>query len=218
VEDPVSDAVSQALVALSAIFFVVDPIGVVPIFVAMTQGDSREQLRDTARRACLVATGLLLFFALFGTFLFKVAGVSLSAFRVAGGIVLLITALDMLRARQSETRTSPEEAQEATVKEDVAIVPLAIPLLAGPGAIATVMLLMSRASGVVSVVAVLVSVVVTTAASYFLLRGASLVQRVLGQSGVAILQRVMGLLLAAIAVQFIAEGGRELVGLPSIHG
>jgi multiple antibiotic resistance protein len=143
-----------------------------------------------------------------------VVGVSLSAFRVAGGIVLLITALDMLRARQSETRTSPEEAQEATSKEDVAIVPLAIPLLAGPGAIATVMVLMSRASGVVSVVAVLVSVVLTMTASYFLLRGASLVQRVLGQSGVAILQRVMGLLLAAIAVQFIAEGGRELVGLP----
>ena len=208
-----SDAVSSALVAFSAIFFVVDPIGVVPIFIAMTQGDSQEQLRDTARRASLVAAGLLVFFALFGTFLFKVVGVSLSAFRVAGGIVLLITALDMLRARQSEVRTSPEEAQEATIKEDVAIVPLALPLLAGPGAIATVMVLMSRASGVVPVVAVVASILITMAASYFLLRGASLVQRVLGQSGVAIFQRVMGLLLAAIAVQFIAEGVRDLMGL-----
>jgi len=206
------------LVSLSAIFFVVDPIGVVPIFIAMTHGDPPEKMRDTARRASLVAGGLLIFFALFGTFLFKVVGVSLSAFRVAGGIVLLITALDMLRARQSETRTSPEEAQEATVKEDVAIVPLAIPLLAGPGAIATVMVLMSRASGVVSVVAVVLSIAVTMVGSYFLLRGATLVQRVLGQSGVAIFQRVMGLLLAAIAVQFIAEGGRELVGLPPPPG
>jgi len=214
VEDPMSEAVSSVLVAFSAIFFVVDPIGVVPIFIAMTHGDSREEIRDTARRASLVAASLLVFFALFGTFLFKVVGVSLAAFRVAGGIVLLITALDMLRARQSETRTSPEEAQEATRKEDVAIVPLAIPLLAGPGSIATVMVLMSRASGMVSVVAVVASIVVTMVASYFLLRGASLVQRVLGQSGVAIFQRVMGLLLAAIAVQFIAEGGRELVGLP----
>ena len=209
-----SDAVSSALVALSAIFFVVDPIGVVPIFIAMTHGDPAEKMHDTARRASLVATALLVFFALFGTFLFKVVGVSLSAFRVAGGIVLLITALDMLRARQSETRTSPEEAQEATDKEDVAIVPLAIPLLAGPGAIATVMVLMSRATGPVSVIAVVASIVITMAASYFLLRGASLVQRFLGQSGVAIFQRVMGLLLAAIAVQFIAEGGRSLVGLP----
>jgi len=205
-----SDAVSSAVVAFSAIFFVVDPLGVVPIFIAITQGDSRDQLRSTAARASLVACGLLVFFALFGTFLFKVVGVSLSAFRVAGGIVLLITALDMLRARQSEVRTSPEEAQEATRKEDVAIVPLAIPLLAGPGAIATVMVLMSRASGVVQVVSVVVSILVTIVASYFLLRGAALVQRVLGQSGVAILQRVMGLLLAAIAVQFIAEGVRDL--------
>ncbi|HET9155380.1 MAG TPA: MarC family protein [Myxococcaceae bacterium] len=205
-----SDAVSSVLVAFSAIFFVVDPLGVVPIFIAITQGDSRDELRSTAARASLVAGGLLVFFALFGTFLFKVVGVSLSAFRVAGGVVLLITALDMLRARQSEVRTSPEEAQEATRKEDVAIVPLAIPLLAGPGAIATVMVLMSRASGVVQVVSVVVSILVTIVASYFLLRGASLVQRVLGQSGVAILQRVMGLLLAAIAVQFIAEGVRDL--------
>lgn len=212
------EAVSSALVALSAVFFVVDPVGVVPIFIAMTHGDPAQKMRSTARRASVVAAALLIFFALFGTFLFKVVGVSLSAFRVAGGIVLLITALDMLRARQSETRTSPEEAQEATGKEDVAIVPLAIPLLAGPGAIATVMVLMSRASGVISVVAVVLSILVTMAASYFLLRGAFLVQRVLGQSGVAILQRVMGLLLAAIAVQFIADGGRDLVGLPPLPG
>lgn len=213
-----NEAVSSALVALSAVFFVVDPVGVVPIFIAMTHGDPAEKMQATARRASVVAAALLVFFALFGTFLFKVVGVSLSAFRVAGGIVLLITALDMLRARQSETRTSPEEAQEATGKEDVAIVPLAIPLLAGPGAIATVMVLMSRAAGVASVVAVVLSILVTMAASYFLLRGASLVQRVLGQSGVAIFQRVMGLLLAAIAVQFIAEGGRALVGLPPLPG
>jgi len=209
----VPELLSRFLLSLSAVFFVVDPLGIVPIFVAMTRNDPPEKVRSMCLRACAVGCALLLFFALFGGFVFKVFGVSLSAFRVAGGLLLLITALDMLRARQSETRTSPEEAQEATGKEDVAIVPLAIPLLAGPGAIATVMVLMSRASGVVSVVAVLVSVLVTLAASYFLLRGASLVQRVLGQSGVAILQRVMGLLLAAIAVQFIAEGGRDLVGL-----
>jgi multiple antibiotic resistance protein len=212
----VKEAISSALVAFSAVFFVVDPIGVVPIFIAITQGDPPEKTRDTARRACLVAASLLVFFALFGTFLFKVVGVTLGAFRVAGGVVLLITALDMLRARQSETRTSPEEALEATGKEDIAIVPLAIPLLAGPGAIATVMVLMAKASGLVPVLVVVGSVAITMAASYFLLRGAPWVQRVLGQSGVAIVQRVMGLLLAAIAVQFIAEGGRDLMGLPPV--
>src|SRR5262249_28905661 len=137
-EDPVKDAISSALVAFSAVFFVVDPIGVVPIFIAITQGDAPDKTRDTPRRARPGAASLVIFFALFGTFLFKVVGVTLGAFRVAGGVVLLITALDMLRARQSETRTSPEEALEATGKEDIAIVPLAIPLLAGPGSIATV--------------------------------------------------------------------------------
>ena len=194
-----------------AIFFVVDPIGVVPIFLAMTGGGlagrrsaaPRARLPWSRRRCCCSSRSS-------ARFIFKVFGVSLGAFRVAGGILLLITALDMLRARPSETRTSPEEAQEGAEKEDVAIVPLAMPLLAGPGAIATVMVLMSRASGVVSVVAVVASHRRSPSrASYFLLRGASLVQRVLGQSGVAILQRVMGFLLAAIAVQFIAEGGRD---------
>ena len=213
-----SDVISSGLVALSAVFFVVDPVGVVPIFIAMTHGDSGAEMRDTARRASLVAFGLLIFFALFGTVLFKVMGVSLAAFRVAGGVVLLITALDMLRARQSETRTSPGEAEEATEKEDVAIVPLALPLLAGPGAIATVMVLVSRGKGITNTLTVVGAVVVTMIATYLLLRAAALVQRVLGQSGVALFQRVMGLLLTAIAVQFIAEGLRDLMGLSHLAG
>jgi multiple antibiotic resistance protein len=211
-----SGLLSFSLVAFSAVFFVVDPLGVVPIFLAVTAGDSPEKIRSTAFRASITAFGLLTFFALFGTLIFKVAGISLGAFRVAGGILLLITGLDMLRARQSETRTSPEEEAEASRKEDVAIVPLAVPLLAGPGAIATVMVLMSRGSGVFTAVPVLAAVAVTCVASYFILRAASLVLRVLGQSGVAILQRVMGLILAAIAVQFVAEGVRELFNLPAL--
>jgi len=208
-----NNLISFSLVALSAVFFVVDPLGVVPIFLAVTSGDSPEKMERTAFRASLTACGLLVFFALFGTLIFKVAGISLGAFRVAGGILLLITGLDMLRARQVETRTSLEEETEASEKEDVAIVPLAVPLLAGPGAIATVMVLMSHGKGLVAAVPVLVAVLLTCVASYFILRAASLVLRVLGQSGVAILQRVMGLILCAIAVQFIADGARELFKL-----
>ncbi|MFP2961318.1 MarC family protein [Myxococcus sp. 1LA] len=202
---------SLFLVSLSAIFFVVDPIGVVPLFLAMTAGDTQEKVRRTAMRACLVACGMMLFFALFGGVIFKVFGVSLGAFRVAGGILLLITALDMLRARPSETRTTPSEEQEGVVKEDVAIVPLAIPLLAGPGAIATAMVLMAKGDTLVSAIPVLAAVVLTFVASYFILRASGLIQRVLRQSGVAIVERVMGLILAAIAVQFIADGGKELL-------
>ena len=207
-----SEQLSLFLVSLPAVLFVVDPVGVVPIFLAMTAGDSEEKMRSTARRACAVACALLLFFALFGGVIFKVFGISLGAFRVAGGILLLITALDMLRARASETRTTPGETQEGVVKEDVALVPLAMPLLAGPGAIATAMVLMARGGdSLLSAVPVLVAIVLTFVVSYFVLRAASFVQRVLKRSGVAILERVMGLILAAIAVQFMADGGRDLL-------
>ncbi|MGK4007347.1 MarC family protein [Sorangium sp. So ce1036] len=203
--------VSLFVMSLSAIFFVVDPIGIVPLFLTMTAGDPPEKARRTARRACAVAGGLMLFFALCGNVLFKVFGVSLGAFRVAGGVLLLITALDMLRARSSATRTTPSEEQDGIAKEDVALVPLAMPLLAGPGAIATVMVLMARAGDDLAAMAlVLASVAITFAASYFVLRGAGLVQRALRASGVAVLERVMGLILAAIAVQFIADGVKEL--------
>ncbi|WP_342374719.1 MarC family protein [Myxococcus stipitatus] len=202
---------TQFLVALPAIFFVVDPIGVVPLFLAMTAGDTKEKVRSTALRACLVAGGLMTFFALFGTVIFKVFGVSLGAFRVAGGILLLMTALDMLRARPSETRTTPTEEREGAVKEDVAIVPLAIPLLAGPGGIATAMVLVARGNSMTGTLPVLAAIILTFVASYFILRASGLVQRVLRQSGVAIVERVMGLILAAIAVQFMADGAKELL-------
>lgn len=199
-------------VSLSAVFFVVDPVGVVPIFLAITKGDSETKMRRTALRACIVAGGLLSFFAVFGGVIFQVFGVSLAAFRVAGGILLLITSLDMLRARPSETRTTPSEEQEGVAKEDVALVPLAMPLLAGPGAIASAMVLMSKGESPLMGLPVLAAIVLTFVAAYFILRASHLVQRVLKQSGVAILERVMGLILAAIAVQFMADGAKDLLG------
>jgi multiple antibiotic resistance protein len=208
----VGELLPHFLVSLSAVFFVVDPIGTVPLFLSMTAGDSAGKVRRTAQRACVVACGLLVFFALFGGVIFQVFGVSLGAFRVAGGILLMVTALDMLRARTSETRSTPQEVSEGVAKEDVALVPLAIPLLAGPGAIATVMVLMSRGpQDWRSNAAVLLAVLLTFVGAYLILRAAALVQRVLGASGMAILERVMGLILAALAVQFIADGARSLL-------
>ena len=207
----ISELLSLFVVSLPAVFFVVDPIGVVPIFLSMTANDPPEKVRRMALRACVTGGALLIFFALFGGVIFKIFSITLAAFRVAGGLLLLITALDMLNARPARTRTSPTETLEGAEKDDIAVVPLAIPLLAGPGAIATVMVLMSRGTGVWSAIPVLLSVVLTFAASYVILRGATLVQKVLRQTGVAIVERVMGLILAAIAVQFIAEGGRALL-------
>ena len=199
------------LLALPAIFFVVDPVGVVPLFIAMTAHDSKEKARAMALKASITGAALLIVFAVCGAFIFKLFGVTLPAFRVAGGLLLMLTALDMVRARPSATRTSEAETREGAEKDDIAIVPLAIPLLAGPGSIATVMVLMSGTDGVASAVAVIASVVITFVATWLLLRAAHHVKRVLGQSGIAVMQRVFGLILAAIAVQFVVDGGRELL-------
>jgi multiple antibiotic resistance protein len=202
---------SFALATLSAVFFIVDPLGLVPLFVAMTSHDAEAKRRRIALRATVVAWGVLSAFALFGSVIFRAFGITLSAFKVAGGILLLITAIDMLRAQPSRTRSSPEEALESTSKDDVAIVPLAMPLLAGPGAIATVTVLAGRGPTWPYVVPVLLSIALTCVAAYLLLRIAGRINGVLGRSGIAVLERIMGLLLAAIAVQFMADGARELL-------
>jgi multiple antibiotic resistance protein len=200
------------VLAFPAVLFIVDPIGLVPMFLSMTAHDSPEKCRTMALRACLTAGAVLTFFALFGTLVFQVFGVTLAAFRVAGGLLLMLTALDMLRAQSPTTKTSAAEVSEGEAREDIAIVPLAMPLIAGPGAIATVMVLMAQhGAGLEAAVPVIGSVVLTMIISYVTLRSAQTIKRVLKQTGIAVLERVFGLILAAIAVQFVFDGGRELL-------
>src|SRR5258708_10040738 len=134
----IKEWLSFSLLSLSAIFFVVDPMGVIPIFMAMTRNDPPEKRKDMALRASVAAFFILSVFAVAGTLIFKVFGVTLGAFKVAGGILLLLTSIEMLQARRVRTRTTPEEELAGSEKEDVAIFPLAIPLLAVPRSIATV--------------------------------------------------------------------------------
>lgn len=206
-----------AVVAFSAVFFVVDPIVAVPIFLAITARATPEERRRVAARASLAALLTLSFFAIAGGLLFKLFGISLGAFKIAGGLMLLLMALDMMRAQASPTRSTPEEQEEsAHAQSDVAIVPLAIPMLAGPGSIATVMVLMSRAAGrVVSTAAVFVAIGVTIVVSFLLLRGAVRAERFLSTTMRHALERVMGLLLAAVAVEFMIGGLRDL--LPTLR-
>jgi multiple antibiotic resistance protein len=205
----VGEVLSFTLVSISALFFVVDPIGLAPIFVTMTAGDPPEKRRATAKKACLIFVGVLTFFTIGGGLIFQLLGVSLAAFKIAGGILLLLTALEMLQSKSPDTRTSGEEIGEAQRKDDVAVVPLAMPLLAGPGAIATVMVMSARAASPWLLLAIVASVVATAIATYYILRAAQAVDRWLGISGRAILERIMGLLLAAIAVQFVLAGVRD---------
>jgi len=205
----VRELLSFSLLSLSAIFFVVDPMGVVPVFVAMTQRDTEEKRERMARRAALTAFVILTIFAVAGTVIFRLLGVTLGAFKVAGGILLLLTSIEMLRAQQARTRIIPEEQQEGTEKDDVAIFPLAIPLLAGPGAIATVTALMGRAGRTMFMVPVVVSIAITCIASYAMLRAASRVSRFLGVTGLNVMNRVIGLIIGAIAVQFVFDGLKD---------
>jgi len=212
-----TELASFALVSFSAIFFVVDPFAVIPLFVTMTAGESAAKRAATAMRSTIVMTCTLLLFAITGSLIFQIFGITIGAFKIAGGILLFLMAVDMMRAQRSRTRTSPEEESEGVVKEDVAIIPLAIPMLSGPGSIATVTVQMSEAAGRPPYVAVVIcSILLTGALTFLLFRGAGLLERTLKTTGLNIVVRIMGLLLAAVAVQYVVGGIRDV--LPQIRG
>jgi multiple antibiotic resistance protein len=211
----VTELLSFAAVAFSAIFFVVDPIAIIPVFLAMTAMDSAEKKRRTALKAGVATVITLLVFAVAGGVIFDVFGITLGAFKIAGGALLFLLSLDMMKATPSKVRVKPEEEQEGVARDDVAIVPLTIPMLAGPGAIATTMVVVSKAAGRPLYLVVVVGVIfVTGALTWVVLRSALLIEQRLGNTGLNVLTRVMGLLLAAVAVQFIVDGAAEVV--PSI--
>lgn len=197
---------TYVLSTLTALFVVVDPFGCVPLFVSITEGDTREHKRRTALRASLVAGIVLALFAMTGSLIFQLLGVSQGAFRIAGGSLLFLLAVDMLSAQRSRQRTTPEEEEEGASKPDVSVFPLAVPMLAGPGATSAVMVLVSRSRTTLEYVVVLLAIAMTLVASYWVLRGASAVAHRLGQTGMNVLQRVMGLIVAAVAVQFVVDG------------
>lgn len=201
-----------AVVALSAVFFVIDPLANLPVFLTITTGDSTEQRQRTAKRAAFATWIILCTFAVAGGLIFQAFGISLGAFKIAGGIMLLLMAIDMMRANTSPTRTTPEEQAESKARDDIAIFPLAIPMLAGPGAIATVMVLMSRAQWhAIPTASVFAAITVTCLATWLLMRYAARAERLIPKTILRAFERVMGLLLAAVAVEFIAGGVRDLI-------
>jgi len=199
-----------ALLAATSLFVIVDPIGAVPAFLAMTPNDSAEQRIRMARLACWVTAGVLLTFAITGKWVFQILGITLPAFQIAASIVLLLVALDMLRAQRSRVQETHEEMRAGREKEDVAITPLAIPMLAGPGAISTVILLQSRAQGLDQHIALGLCILAVAVATYLILRIATGGAQWLTPIAIKITSRIMGLLLAALAVQFMLNALIEL--------
>ena len=199
-----------ALLALSSIFFLVDPFAAIPSFLAITESADPERRKRMARKASLTCFIVLTSFALGGQLIFRMFGITLPAFEIAGGLILLLIGLDMLEAKRSPTQEASGDTEEASLKEDAGIVPLGIPMLAGPGAISSVMILVGQALKPWELGVVLGAITLTAWLSYMILSGASRVRGWMGESGIRILVRIMGLLLVALAVQFFINGLTDL--------
>lgn len=200
--------IEAAVLAFTTLFATVAPVDVAAIYAALTAGQPIGRRRRMAAKAVLVATGILLIFALFGSGLLGALGVSLPALRIAGGILLLLVAIDMVFARHSGvTSTTAEESEEAEARTDISVFPIATPLIAGPGAMSATILRMAEAQGNLlieaAVIGALLAVLLIT---YALLLAAAQVSRLLGVTGLNVIMRVMGVLLAALAVQFVVDG------------
>jgi len=200
---------SFALRTFLTLFVVVDPVGMAPVFLGLAGVRPEEERARIARKAILVAAGVVMAFAVGGSWLIRHLGISLDAFRIAGGILLFRIAVDMVVARRE--RETEEEEAEARRREDISVFPLAIPLTAGPGALTTVMILSAEAEAHPAGLAlVLVMAAVVLLLTYGAFRTAGLVGRVLGRTGVNVVTRILGILLAALAVQYVADGVRGL--------
>ncbi|MBD1823621.1 MarC family protein [Cyanobacteria bacterium FACHB-DQ100] len=202
--------------AFLTLFVIVDPIGLVPLFITLVEGRSPEEQSRIARRAILVSAGILSTFALTGAFVLRYLDISMEAFQVTAGILLFKIGIDMVFAQRE--RETKEEEQEAQLREDVSVFPLAIPLIAGPGTLASMLILIKEAdSHVLGEVIVLTDAAIVLVIAYALLILAKYLAQALGRTGVNVVTRILGVLLAALAVQYIADGTIALLQTGVIH-
>ncbi|MCD1620558.1 MarC family protein [Salipiger marinus] len=193
--------------AFATLFVVIDPIGLTPVFIALTPGADAAHRRAVAVRACVIALLVLTLFAFFGEAVLGFIGISMPAFRIAGGILLFLTALDMLferRTRRREDKATPEP------QPDPSVFPLAIPLIAGPGAIASMILLVGQTGSLPGALAVMGVLLVVLALVLALFLAAGFLERALGHTGIVVVTRLLGMLLAALSVQFVLDGLRDV--------
>ena len=198
---------SELFVSAFVTFLVViDPPGCAPIFASLTSGTDTAHRRGMAIRSVLIASGILLFFALLGEDLLSALGISLSAFRIAGGILLFLIAIDMVFEKRTERRENRAQEVSASEAEDISVFPMAIPMIAGPGSIASVMLLMARSDGLQESALVLGALLATLVLTLLALLAAGPLMRLLGNKMEAMITRLLGVILAALAVQFVIDG------------
>lgn len=203
-------------VCLTTLLTIVNPIGALAPFLAMTHGESHERRARTARRAAIVSSGILAGCALLGGFVFRFYGITLPALKIAGGVLLFFVAFDMINARTSRTKSTEDEQREGAAKDEVAIFPIAIPLLSGPGAIVSVFMLSDQAHGMIEPAALYIAIGFTGIASYVTLREAHRITDRIGRIGMNVISRLMGLVLATMSAQFIIDG--LSAALPGLTG
>lgn len=207
-------ALTFGLGAFTSIFAIVDPFAALPVFLALTGHETDVRRRAIALRAAITVFVVLAVFAACGQLLFRFFGISVAGFKIAGGILLMGVALDMMGAKHSATKTTPGEEQEAASAADVGLIPVGIPLLSGPGAIASSMLTSARAATIPEKAALYVALLLVALVCFLVLRSATALGRVLGRTGMNVINRVMGLILAAVAVEFFLDGVR--IALPGL--
>ena len=196
--------------ALVTFLVIIDPPGCAPIFASLTRGTPGKHRRSMAIRSSLIAWAILMFFALLGRPMLHALGISLASFRIAGGIMLFMIALDMVFERRTQRRESRAQSIEGTPEaEDISVFPMAIPMIAGPGSIASAMLWVSRADGTAEVAAVLAAITVVMLLTMFALLAAGPIMKVIGEKLEAMITRILGVILAALAAQFVIDGLKQ---------
>jgi multiple antibiotic resistance protein len=200
-----------ALLCVTSLFAIINPLSAAPVYVSLTSGYTAAHRERTLRTAVLTATAVLLVFTFLGGTIFQLFGITIDAFRIAGGIIIFAIGMDMLQAKRSRGKATEEEQAEAMTKEEVAITPLGIPMIVGPGAITTVMVLMTEAHTAAHVAIILLAIAIVLGSIYITLGAGQRLVDFFGQTGLNVMTRIMGLLVAVIGVQFVVDGARPIL-------
>ncbi len=197
--------------AVSSLFTLVDPLGAAPMFVALTEKYDRADVNRIARKGSIAAGVVLLVFAGLGDYIFSMYHLTLNAFRLTGGVIFFRLGLNMLESIPRRTKSTPKEEAEALQKDDIAVTPIGIPLIAGPGAITSVMILMGESTNLYHKAYVFLAIAIVMVITYYILRGSKALLNKLGTSGSRLIHRLMGMLLMVIAAQFFIDGVSSVI-------
>jgi multiple antibiotic resistance protein len=207
----VSEYFNFASFAFAALFLIIDPMGNIPLFLAITPKNNFTERKQIVKKASIASGVILIFFLFTGNLILNLFHITIGAFKIAGGILVFIIALRMLFVFKPGQKTSPEEQREAKEKDDVSFFPLAIPFLSGPGAITTIILLRNNCRDIIQYLTILAVIVLVSVLTYFILKESQYLMKLCGQTGINILVRLMGLLLSVIAVQFAIDGIKDII-------